>query len=784
MVDHAPRTVWDDVQETLAAARLRVGVVAAAAVVLASLSLRPLLDGAWWFPRTVAVVAALALAGAAVRAVRLPAPAQPAVQAVTLLVALTVMFARAEGRWGFLPGPAALGRLRDLAAQGRAFADASVPPAGWDPGLLLLIVAGIGLVALAVDTLAAGLDLPGLTLVPLVALFLVPWAISGGSAPTWSFVAVAIGWLGLLSSTQRDRAASWSPQARPGSAGGGLAVAAATTVVAILAGGLVTLSGPGDPLRIGTGAGGGSGAVELDALVSLRRSLVSNDDRLVMTYSTTAERPDYLRLAVLEQFDGETWRPTPETELGQQPPPGSAGGGAGSGVLAEYRVDVGPLTGSVVPSPAGTINVLNTWPVAWDQRTSLPLRADGGSVEGERIGLVVSPAQWDADSLRAASLRPAPQSGVDPDNVADPEPLVGPELPQLAREITAGAGSPYDAAVALQRWFTSEGGFSYSTQVTTGSGEDALATFLDERIGYCEQFSATMALMARAVGIPARVVIGFTQGTQEAGTWAVRGSDAHAWPELWMGQAGWVRFEPTPGAPTTAAPDYTQATAEPSAQPSASAPTFGGNPADQPTDVPRNLLDADGLQTGASGGGASRSVVWPLATAILLVVLLVPSAVRLVRRRRRVRAADGEAAYRELADTLLDLGLGDELATPRATVAAARAALEESGEALDDDVRAALLDILSAVELQRYAAPGAVSPDRIGRTRSSADADPPGSGAVAVLEPAPAQAAREPADLVGSLRTARRALGRRAGVPRRIRAALAPRSVLRGISGG
>ena len=109
-------------------------------------------------------------------------------------------------------------------------------------------------------------------------------------------------------------------------------------------------------------------------------------------------------------------------------------------------------------------------------------------------------------------------------------------------------------------------GSRYSTQIEGGSDEDALATFLEERVGYCEQFAATMALMARSVGIPARVVVGFTQGRLEGNQWVVRGTDAHAWPELWMGSAGWVRFEPTPGAPTTTTPAYTpppQSTAGP-----------------------------------------------------------------------------------------------------------------------------------------------------------------------------------------------------------------------------
>lgn len=762
-------------------ANLRVGGAAALAVVLASLAMQPLLDGGWWIPRTVVVVAAITLAGALARAIRLPAPLQPLLQAITLLLSLTILFAGEDALWGVLPGPAALGDLGDLAAQGRAFADSTVAPAGPDTGLLLLIAAGIGLIALAVDTLAAGLDLPGLTLVPLASLFLVPWAINRGEAPGWTFVAVAVGWLTILSATQRDRAARWSPHARPGSAGMGLIVAAVTTVVALLAGGLANVGGAAQPIQIGTGTGGGSGPVEIDALVSLRRSLVSNDERVVMTLAATGGTPDYLRLAVLEDFDGEQWQPAPTTSLGPRPPSGPAGG-AGSAPLSEYRIEVGPLSGTTVPSPSGTIQSLSL-PVVWDQRTSLPLRSDGNTVEGERVNLVVAPRALDADALRAASL--SEQAGYYPEDIADPEPLIGPELPELAREITAGAGSPFDAALALQRWFTNEGGFTYSTDVQAGTGDDALSTFLAERVGYCEQFSATMALMARALGIPARVVVGFTQGRREANVWVVRGTDAHAWPELWMGAAGWVRFEPTPGAPSTTTPSYTAADARPSGAPTAPSDAQTSAPTDQSTDPRSRVPELDELNSGEGAQSGGLSLRWIVLTGLLLV-LLVPAAARWARRRRRMRIADGESTYRELADTLVDLGLGSEQATPRGTVGAARTSLAAVGP-VDPEVQHGLDAILHAVEWQRYGSHAA----RTSESGPPAASEVPavsraagGAAAVAVAEPTdPATTPDPSAPLRRSTRTVRRALARRAGWSRRTLAALAPQSVLRGLFG-
>ncbi len=733
------------VRQGLARSRWRVGLAGALAVLLASLALQPLLDGAWWLSRSIVVVAAVTLTGVLVRAVRAPAPLQPVAQAVALLVTLVALFVGESARWGFLPGPAAITALRELAASGRAFAEQTVAPAGFDPGLQLLVVAGVGLVALVVDTLAVGLDLPGLTLAPLGALFVVAWAIGRGQAPPLAFVLVAVAWLLVLASTQRDRVAGWGPGARPGSALATFGIGAVAVVLALVAGGLTALRGPAGSIGdFGVGTGGGT--VTLDAMVSLRRSLVQNDDRVVLSFATTAQSPDYLRLAVLEAFDGEQWRSAGPAELGARPPLAPSGVGAGTGPLTEYRLDVGPLTGTTLPSPSGTIASLNDWPVAFDQRTSLPVRTDGATIQGERVGLVAAVPALDAQVLRAASTAGTAGAALDPANLADPSPVVTEELGELAREVTAGAETPYDAAVALQRWFTTDGGFTYSTAIEGGSDDDALATFLDERVGYCEQFAATMALMARSIGVPARVVVGFTQGRPEGPQWVVRGTDAHAWPELWMGSAGWVRFEPTPGAPTATVPSYSRPLAE-AAEPTA-APTQEGSQTG-PTDeaLPGGIPEDEGIAAAGGGAASGGARWWPLGLALGLLVLALPLAWRTARRRRRLARGDGEAAYAEVVDTAADLGLPLLGSTPRSALAEVRR-LVGAAPTAGPEVGSALDRIQRAVEWQRYGPAGAATP-----RRGALSAD------VALV---------------------RRALAGRCGPGRRLGALVVPRSLLPG----
>ncbi len=281
----------------------------------------------------------------------------------------------------------------------------------------------------------------------------------------------------------------------------------------------------------------------------------------------------------------------------------------------------------------------------------------------------------------------APSYGVSQADIADPTALVGPELGMLAAQVTQGAETPYDQAIALQLWFTAAGGFRYSTNIDGGSDVNALDTFLRERVGYCEQFAATMALMARSLGIPARVVVGFTSGRQEEGAWVIRGTDAHAWPELWMGAAGWIRFEPTPGAPTVRAPAYTR---EANSSVIPGVPTAAASPG-----ATADGLGADGRLPESSNDAVSADALnagslWRRLAALVCVLLLlaIPALIRTVRRRRRA-VGGPEQAFREVVDTARDHRLlRGELPTARATIAAIAGAVRVPDELLAAAIRA------------------------------------------------------------------------------------------------
>lgn len=122
------------------------------------------------------------------------------------------------------------------------------------------------------------------------------------------------------------------------------------------------------------------------------------------------------------------------------------------------------------------------------------------------------------------------------------------QLFDRARAVTGSTHSPYVAVVALERWFRTAGGFTYSTSPPPTPGVPPLAAFaLQTKTGYCQHFAGAMALMARLLGIPARVAVGFVRGHFVDGQWQVTDHDAHAWVEVWFPQYGWLPFDPTPG---------------------------------------------------------------------------------------------------------------------------------------------------------------------------------------------------------------------------------------------
>jgi hypothetical protein len=250
--------------------------------------------------------------------------------------------------------------------------------------------------------------------------------------------------------------------------------------------------------------------------------------------------------------------------------------------------------------------------------------------------------------------------------------------------------------------------------VSLPNGISGLIDFLyHERAGYCQQFAFAMAALARLVGIPARIAVGYTAGTSMGkGVWNVTTADAHAWPELYFRGMGWLRFEPTPGG------DLGQGTA--------TVPQYGGGAppgyGKQPTTIP-GIRTGNGASKGVrdsahlrrpeddAGGPVASPVrghsIIPLIMLIVAIILglglIAPAVARRLIRHRRLRMADdaelAHAAWRELRDDLADYGLTCRAnESPRAVASRIATTLR-----LDPSTAEALARIARAEERARYA---------------------------------------------------------------------------------
>jgi len=132
-------------------------------------------------------------------------------------------------------------------------------------------------------------------------------------------------------------------------------------------------------------------------------------------------------------------------------------------------------------------------------------------------------------------------------------------LIETAHNIVGDFATYYEAAVILQNYFRNLANFTYNTQPPPPNSGYLVRDFMESREGYCVHFATAMVMLSRAIGIPARMAVGFQPGFRDdAGSWVVTERDTHAWAELFFGpQVGWVAFEPTPASVSGSAPTYT-----------------------------------------------------------------------------------------------------------------------------------------------------------------------------------------------------------------------------------
>ncbi|WP_455357192.1 transglutaminase family protein [Streptomyces sp. SYSU K217416] len=728
--------------------RTRLALCAFAATVLASCALLPLVHPATWIVQAGFLVAVQSGVGALARRVPLARSLTIAAQALVTLLLLTAIFVGEQAVLGVLPGPDAVQAFGTLLSSGADDVGRYAIPAPVTDGIRLMLVGGVLLIGLLVDAIAVTFRSAAPAGLPLLALYSVAAGLTQGGASWLWFVLAAAGYLLLLLAEGRDRLSQWGrvfggAARAPGrvaaglESGGGAALAPVRTgrrigavalgIALVVPAALPALDGG---LLDGTGGGPGSGSgggtiSAVNPLVSLQNSLNVPEDREVLKYRTNADRvqDQYIRIVALDQFDGTEWR-TSTRRLTDVPeelpnPPGLNPSVATTEVTTS--VSAAGWYGQTylpMPYPASEVDIKGRWRFEPTGRTLVGDR--GQSTRGVQYtvkNLVVRPT---AQQL-AGAIRPEPELQRQFTQVPSSLPAV---VKSTALKVTQGAKDDYAKAVRLQDWFASDGGFTYNTKVRSGTGSTAIVDFLKQKEGFCVHFSFSMAAMARTLGIPARVSVGFTPGTPKSdGSMSVGLRDAHAWPELYFEGVGWTRFEPTPSRGST--PEYTRPET-PSGQPSSPAtdtPSESAAPSAAPsassscTPQLQRQLEC-GPDQAVGGGGPSDSgwtglfltLLWVVPLVLLaLLIPLLPMLWRIQMRSRRLAGSDGRApadamartlaAWQEVNDSAWDLGiLPDEAQSPR--MAAAR--IVRIGR-LDTEAAEAVHRVAAAVEQVLYA---------------------------------------------------------------------------------
>lgn len=710
--------------------RARLTLAVAVAVALGSAAVAPLYADLHWLRYVAGGIGAVAVAGLLTRRANVPGALQPLAGTAALLGYVAVVFARPTLAYGLLPTRRTVSALSALLQAGFADIERLAPPVPSSTGLVLVAVLGVGAVAVLVDLVAVVLGRAAAAGLPLLVLFAVPSAILAGGLGWLPFAFVASGWLWLMLVEGADRVSRWGTALSPAGADRsarrddaslgrvGRRIGAAALGVAVVVPAMV----PGLDARLlgGSGDGPGSGLrTTYNPITQIRKDLLLPTPRDILVYQTNGA-PDYLRMTTLDVFSDAGWSssrlsgsPNRDGVDGTLPAPA---GLTAASEQVDMTIRIGGLDAQWLPVAAVPSRVRVDGPWLYDQRSE--------TVYAIRTGTARLRRPYTVTAIRAlpdpAQLAVGVDTGGDEQirqYALDPRDEVTPYVRTLTEQVVRGAKNNYDRATAIQAFFAPANGFRYSvsSSVPGITSPSALEEFLRGRQGFCEQYASAMAAMLRIAGVPARVAVGFTAGSQQPdGSYRVTTDNAHAWPEAWFDGTGWIRFEPTPrreGGQTTV-PAYAVIGAAAAADARAGGPNLRplgpGSGAGSASSLQQKLdrIDAAPVAVPEAAAvpapGDRRRSGWALALWALLAALPLPRLLHLLRSRRRWHTGGALAGWSQVHDDAVDVG---HVWRPADSPRAAAAALAQR-RTLDQAAHDALDRIALAAERARYARTG------------------------------------------------------------------------------
>ncbi|MEU5963428.1 transglutaminaseTgpA domain-containing protein [Micromonospora parva] len=424
-----------------------------------------------------------------------------------------------------------------------------------------------------------------------------------------------------------------------------------------------------------------------------------------------------IRLAVLSDYDGVTWRVGATYRNAGRILPAATAARDSTVRTVRQRISVAELTGRLLPAVA-TPREVSGARVAYDPASGTLIRPEG-LAPGLRYTVTSAEERPDLNLLATANV-PAGGEVARVLRVADgvPDPMR-----RLAGQLAEENGAPFARASAIEQFLAEH--YRVVADAPSGHAYPNLGFFLfgprngGGQEGTSEQFAAAFAVLGRLCGLPTRVVVGF----RTSGQGPVLAGDAYAWPEVLFDGLGWVSFDPLPRPNDEPRPVEEDFRPTPEDPPPSEAPVPTAEPSASPepvaaADVPPGR---DGVSTPvlvAAGSGGLLLVVG----AFLLTLLAMR---RSLTRGRLVRGDPGQriaGAWREVTDALRLAGrpVGDDLAATE-VAGHARQALTDTG-AGSDGADGPAVDELAALLNRVGFAPGAATADQAARAAEVATA--------------------------------------------------------------
>lgn len=449
-----------------------------------------------------------------------------------------------------------------------------------------------------------------------------------------------------------------------------------------------------------------------------------------------ATRSVRIRLAVLSDYDGVTWRVGATYRNAGRILPAATAARDSTVQTVRQQISVAELSGRLLPAVA-TPREVSGARVAYDPASGTLIRPEG-LTPGLRYTVTSAEERPDSNLLASANV-PAGDEVARVLRVADgvPDPMR-----RLATQLAEENGAPFARASAIEQFLAEH--YRVVADAPSGHAYPNLGFFLfgprngGGQEGTSEQFAAAFAVLGRLSGLPTRVVVGF----RTSGQGPVLAGDAYAWPEVLFDGLGWVSFDPLPRPDNEPRPVEEDFRPTPEDPPPSEAPAPTAEPSASPE--PATAADAppgnDGVSTPVLVAGGSGSLL--LVVGALLLTLLAMR--RSLTRSRLVRGDPGQriaGAWREVTDALRLAGrpVGDDLAATeiaghaRQTLAEARLG-RTGGSAVGDpgavapsgtaqaDASSPAVDELAALLNQVGFAPGAATPDQAARAAEVATA--------------------------------------------------------------